>query len=143
MARRSASNLGSYTDFNLNFGYGCFKVDPEGGCKNCYIDRFTWQKEQTGLVDPFVGLFAPFKEEARLKELDSLPDGSAVFVNGLSDTFGEFIYNRQRDRWMELLAQRPQFDFMLCTKRAGTMARYFSTRSVPENVWVGTSICRR
>ncbi len=148
MAPRAKDNLGSYTDFNLNFIYGCKRVDAEGGCKFCYIDRF-WKhwgermQTEAGAQNPFEGKFISFNEEARLRDLQKQPVNSVIFVNGLSDTFAEFVSDEQRDRWLGYLAERPQYQFMLCTKRTGMMLHYFSERKVPPNVWPGTSICRK
>src|SRR2546430_6388190 len=141
MAKRKPTNYGSYTDFNLNFGYGCAKVSE--GCEHCYIDRYVNIKERTGLPDPFVGRFVPFKEEARLKELDTMPRGSVIFVNGLSDTFAPFVTDSQRDGWLKAMTARPWYDFMICTKRSGLMKVYFETHKIPRNVWVGTTIENR
>src|SRR5436309_5570170 len=38
------------------------------------------------------------------------------------------------------MEERPQYQFMLCTKRTGQMEVYFRTHKVPPNVWVGTTI---
>ncbi|HEV2120785.1 MAG TPA: DUF5131 family protein [Candidatus Bathyarchaeia archaeon] len=147
MAPRLPTNNGSYTDNNLNFIYGCRKVDAEGGCKHCYISRF-WehykdQMHEVGATTAFDGKFIEFNEELRLSDCDSQPDNSVHFVNGLSDTFAEFVSDEQRNRWFGYLKDRPFFQFMLCTKRTGMMWLYFSKHKVPGNVWVGTSICRK
>jgi protein gp37 len=130
---------------NLNFMYGCRRVSP--GCDHCYIERY-WNDRyffkgkmiEEGVNTPFDGKPIFFNEKERLKMVDSLPHNSIVFVNGLSDTFGEFITDEQRDRWVRYLAERPQYQFQLCTKRTGRMELYFRTRKVPPNVWVGTTI---
>jgi protein gp37 len=143
MAPRAPTNLGSYTDFNLNFIYGCRRVSE--GCRHCYIDRF-WKyyddrmRNEAGAISPFQGRYIEFNETNRLRELDKMPENSVVFVNGLSDTFGEFVNDEMRNRWLEYLAERPQYQFMLCTKRTGLMWLYFTKHKVPSNVWVGTTI---
>src|SRR5437867_2327148 len=137
---------------NINFLYGCRKVDTEGGCKNCYIARLPHKYIgiRQGLLDTFSGKTVPINELNTLKRLDRYPQNVTLFVNGLSDTFANDLRDFQtgelypsdtdRDRWMGYFQARPWYQFMLCTKRTGQMAHYFSTRQVPPNVWVGTTI---
>jgi len=151
VARVSKGNKSSTVQFNLNFVYGCQKVSE--GCVNCYIDRdpFAHGIERFKLPDAFSANkngqrnVGDFNEESRLKELDKLPNGSWVFVNNVSDTFlsPPAITDEMRDRWLGYLADRPQYQFKLCTKRTGQMVAYFRTRKVPNNVWVGSTIENR
>jgi protein gp37 len=91
-------------------------------------------------IDPFGGKAYYFDETERLKALDKQPKNSIVFVNGLSDTFGEFVPVETIEHWHSIMEARPWYQFLLCTKRTGLMSVYYRTHKVPENVWVGTTI---
>ncbi len=61
MSPRSRDNYGLYSDFNFNLVYGCRKVDKDGGCKYCYIDRYSSLKERTNLGTSRSSAFAAFE----------------------------------------------------------------------------------
>src|SRR5437867_2825206 len=143
MAPTAQNNKGSYSDFNLNFMWGCKRVSP--GCDRCYIDRYAhWyasrKLKEAGTKETFDGNPLYFDEKARLTDLNRQPHNSVIFVNGLSDTFATFVTDEQRERWLGHMEAHPQYQFMLCTKRTGQMELFFRSHKVPPNVWVGTTI---
>jgi len=133
-----------WSNFRLNFMWGCRKVSP--GCDHCYIGRdfyvrnFSSMFKATERLNPFDGKAYYFNEEAQLKKLDKQPENSIIFVNGLSDTFGEFVPVEKIEHWHDIMQARPWIQFLLCTKRTGAMSAYYRTHKVPKNVWVGTTI---
>lgn len=123
----------AWTDATLNFGWGCRKVDA--ACQNCYMFRLSrgWGKnpEQIRLFDI----------QRREKELNSWPEEKRlVFVNDMTDTFGEFYSFDQIEKWHLLFERHPEREFQLLTKRIGRAMLFYRSRPVPRNVWVGCSI---
>lgn len=126
---------------SVNFVYGCEKISA--GCDHCYIDRppFSFQKRRFGMKTPFEGKVGYFDLRNQVKKIKALAPGSIVIVNLLSDTFAEFIPDSKRDEWHSIFETHPQYQFMLITKRIGLAMVYYRNRgSVPENVWVGTTV---
>jgi protein gp37 len=65
------------------------------------------------------------------------------FVNSMSDLFHEKVPVDYIDQVMDVVARTPWHSYQILTKRAARMARYFKTRPVPENVWLGVSVENR
>ncbi len=130
--------------FRLNFMWGCRKVSP--GCDHCYIGRdfyvrnFSHMFKSPTRLDPFEGKAFYFNEQNQLSKLDKQPDNAVIFVNGLSDTFGEFVPVETVEHWHDIMEARPWYQFLLSTKRTGAMSVYYRTHKVPKNVWVGTTM---
>ncbi|MGI0079593.1 MAG: DUF5131 family protein [Nitrososphaerales archaeon] len=123
----------------MNFIYGCQKISE--GCDNCYIDRRPWnlQLDKYEMETPFNANVHYFDESKQIKKIDSFPENSIIWTNGLGDTFAEFIADSKRDRWHDIFESRPQYQFVICTKRPGLMLQYYKRHRVPDNVWVGTT----
>jgi protein gp37 len=134
------STINPWASQTLNFIYGCKKVSE--GCEKCYIDRRPWnlQLEKYGMKTPFQGSVHYFDERNQIRKMESFPDNSVIWTNGLGDTFSSFIPNSKRDRWHDIFESRPQFQFVICTKRPEKMLQYYRRRRVPDNVWVGTTV---
>ena len=71
-----------------------------------------------------------------------------VFVNSMSDTFGEFITDELRKRWHTRIFNNPEFrnrNFLLLTKRIGTARRFYrlNPEMLTDNIWIGCSIGER
>ena len=61
----------------------------------------------------------------------------------MSDIFHEDVPFDFVDRIMQTIKKTPQHRYQILTKRAERMADYFSTREVPQNVWLGVTVeCR-
>ena len=77
----------------------------------------------------------------REKELNSWPlNKKLVFVNDMTDTFGEFYSFDLIEEWHKLFERHPEREFQLLTKRIGRAMVFYRSRSVPRNVWVGCSM---
>ena len=125
---------------SVNLAYGCKRVSP--GCDNCYIARypFAYHTKRFGLKTPFEGEVGYFDYARQTKKVEHQPKNSVIFVNALTDTFGNFIPDSKRDEWHDFFRSHPEYQFMLLTKRPGKMMTYYKTRSVPDNVWLGTTV---
>lgn len=90
----------AWTDATLNFGWGCRKVDS--ACQNCYMFRLN----KTWGIDPTkVRLFDIAKRE---KELNSwTPEKRLIFVNDMTDTFGELYSFELIAEWNRLFERHP------------------------------------
>jgi len=126
----------AWTDATLNFGWGCRKVDA--ACQNCYMFRLS----KTWGIDPTkVRTFDMAKRE---KELNSWPpEKRLVFVNDMTDTFGEFYSFDLIEEWHKFFERHPEREFQLLTKRIGRAMVFYRSRPIPRNVWVGCSIGER
>ena len=123
----------AWTDATLNFGWGCRKVDS--ACQNCYMFRLSRQWK----IDP--EKIRTFDIAKREKELNSWPlSKRLIFVNDMTDTFGEFYSFDLIEEWHQLFERHPEREFQLLTKRIGRAMVFYRSRPVPRNVWVGCSI---
>lgn len=77
----------------------------------------------------------------REKEIRSWPpEKKLVFVNDMTDTFGEFYSFDLIERWHQVFERNPEREFQLLTKRIGRAMVFYRSRPVPRNVWVGCTI---
>jgi protein gp37 len=61
----------------------------------------------------------------------------------MSDIFHEEVPFEFVDRIMDTIRRTPQHRYQILTKRAERMDEYFSTRLIPQNVWLGVTVeCR-
>lgn len=65
---------------------------------------------------------------------------TVYFVNSMSDLFHDRVPDQYIDKVFEVIAQTPHHTYQILTKRAARLARYFRTRSVPTNAWLGVSV---
>jgi len=63
-----------------------------------------------------------------------------IFVCSMSDIFHEDVPFEFVDRIMNTIRRSPQHRYQILTKRAERLAEYFSTRLVPQNVWLGVTV---
>lgn len=126
----------AWTDATLNFGWGCRKVDT--ACQNCYMFRLS---KVWGINPEQVRTFDITKRE---KELNSWPaEKRLIFVNDMTDTFGEFYSFDLIEEWHRFFERHPEREFQLLTKRIGRAMVFYRSRLVPRNVWIGCSIGER
>ena len=92
-------------------------------------------------IDPTkVRLFDIAKRE---KEMNSWPPGKRlIFVNDMTDTFGEFYPFELIEEWHRFFERHPEREFQLLTKRIGRAMVFYRNYygRPPRNVWVGSSI---
>ncbi len=81
--------------------------------------------------------------EERLSDPMKRKKATIYFVNSMSDLFHEKVPSEYIDRVMDVISQTPQHSYQILTKRAARMARYFKTRAVPSNAWLGVSVENR
>jgi protein gp37 len=62
------------------------------------------------------------------------------FVNSMSDLFHEKMPYSFLDKVFKVIEETPWHTYQILTKRDEILADYFSTRAVPENVWLGVTV---
>lgn len=122
-------------------GWQCIKVSP--GCKHCYAETMNlaprisygtflpYDVKSMDLVEPFIHE----KELNRLATSKALT-GKMVFIEDMSDLFGDFIPAEMRDRVLEVIFNRADVIFQVLTKRPWNAIGI----DFPPHVWFGTSI---
>lgn len=122
-------------------GWQCIKVSD--GCKNCYAETMNLSTRISyGTFLPYdvksMDLVEPFVHEKELNRLATSKalSGKKVFVEDMSDLFGEFIPKEMRERVLDVLFARTDVIFQVLTKRPQNALGY----TFPDHVWFGTSI---
>ena len=137
MSDRSAIE---WTDATWNPVRGCVKVSP--GCKHCYAETF---------AERFRGVPGhPFEQGFDLRLVPEKLDAPLrwrsprrIFVNSMSDLFHNDIPFRFLDQVFDVINRTPQHTYQILTKRSARMHKYFISREVPGNVWLGVSVENR
>lgn len=116
-------------------GWHCEKVSP--GCANCYAERFngrglpnggtrlSYTKGSRAQVETFV-------DEDVLREPLRWRKPRRVFVESMSDLFGEWVSDEQLDRVFAVMELAPRHTFQVLTKRPERMLQYFRSE---EELW--------
>lgn len=68
---------------------------------------------------------------------------TTYFVNSMSDLFHNDIPFSFLDQVFDVIKRTPQHTYQILTKRSARMRKYFSSRKVPKNVWLGVSVENR
>lgn len=126
-----------WTEQTWNPTVGCTKISP--GCKHCYAESMAKRLNAMGTPGYENGFSLTLLPD-RLADPIKRKKPTVYFVNSMSDLFHERIPNDYIDKVFEVIAQTPQHTYQILTKRAARMARYFRTRSVPTNAWLGVSV---
>lgn len=130
-----------WTDATWNPVLGCSKVSE--GCRNCYAMADAWRKlghphprvreAYAGLTEirnhrpQWTGIFRELP--GRLEEPLHWKKPRRVFVNSMSDLFGEGISDEFLDQVFGVMALTSHHQFQVLTKRPERMAEYFTARS--------------
>ena len=129
-----------WTEHTWNPVTGCTKLSP--GCKHCYAEVMAKRLKAMGTP----GYENGFKIALHPDRLDSplkRKKPTVYFVNSMSDLFHERVPYTFIDSVFDTIEHTPQHRYQILTKRPEVMRDYFSTRKVPENAWLGTSVENR
>jgi protein gp37 len=134
-----------WTDETWNPVTGCVKVSP--GCKHCYAETFAERFRGTimpnGRLHPFYKGFDPQVRPERLAQPFRWRQPKRVFVNSMSDLFGEFVDDGFLDQVFDVMRDTPQHTYQVLTKRAERLAHWTRRRtwlSGATNIWLGVSV---
>lgn len=130
------SNI-EWTEMTWNPVTGCKKISP--GCKHCYAETLSKRLRAMGSERYQNGFRVTTHED-----LVDLPmkwkRSRIVFVNSMSDLFQEQVPLPFIRRVFETMAQCPQHQFQVLTKRAERLAELADELPWSRNVWMGVSI---
>ena len=126
-----------WTEQTWNPTVGCTKISP--GCKHCYAEAMAKRLNAMGTPGYENGFSLTILPE-RLNDPVKRKKPTVFFVNSMSDLFHERVPDDYIDKVFETIALTPYHTYQILTKRAARMARYFRTRSVPGNAWLGVSV---
>jgi protein gp37 len=134
-----------WTDETWNPVTGCVKVSP--GCKHCYAETFA--ERFRGVVSPagklhvFYPGFDPTLRPERLATPASWKTPRRVFVNSMSDLFGDFVPDDYLARVFDVMRATPQHTYQVLTKRADRLASWTKGKkwlAETRHIWLGVSV---
>jgi protein gp37 len=126
-----------WTERTWNPVTGCTKISP--GCKHCYAETMANRLQAMGTP----GYENGFKLSLMPRRLEQPLDRkrpTMYFVNSMSDLFHEQVPFAYIDQVLDVIRMTPHHTYQLLTKRAARMGEYFSTRSIPQNIWLGVTV---
>lgn len=126
-----------WTDKTWNPITGCTKYSA--GCMHCYAETMSRRLQAMGLKK-YANGFDVTLHEHLLEEPLAWKKSHTIFVCSMSDLFHRDVPFSFIDRVLATIRQTPHHRYQLLTKRIERMAEYFSTREVPQNVWLGTTV---
>ena len=126
-----------WTDKTWNPVTGCSKRSI--GCKNCYAEIMTRRLCAMGQKKYKNGFNLTMHDDV-LEEPLSWKNSHTVFVCSMSDLFHEKVEFCFIDKVIETIKATPQHRYQLLTKRDKRMAKYFTNRQIPDNVWLGVTV---
>jgi len=126
-----------WTEATWNPSIGCSKVTA--GCKNCYAEVMARRLQAMGVPGYEDGFKFKFLPE-RLNQPISIKKPTKFFVNSMSDIFHEKMSFKDIDKIFAIIKKTPQHCYQILTKRENRMMKYFKTRKVPQNVWLGVTV---
>lgn len=126
-----------WTEQTWNPITGCTKISA--GCKHCYAETLAKRLRAMG-TPGYENGFALTLMPDRLEEPFRRKKPTMYFVNSMSDLFHERVPSEYIERIVDVMARTPHHSYQVLTKRAARMARFFKTRTVPDNVWLGVSV---
>lgn len=126
-----------WTEQTWNPVTGCTKVSP--GCKHCYAETMAKRLKAMGAPGYDNGFELSLLPE-RLKQPLQRRKPTMYFVNSMSDLFQEGVPDLFIDQVMATIKTTPHHTYQILTKRSANMRRYFETREVPVNAWLGVSV---
>lgn len=115
-----------WTDATWNPVRGCLKISP--GCKNCYAETFA-ERFRGVPGHPYEQGFDPRLVPGLLDQPLRWKKPREIFVNSMSDLFGEFVADEYIAAVFGVMAACPQHTFQVLTKRAARLQEWFA--------WIG------
>lgn len=129
-----------WTEQTWNPTTGCTKISP--GCKHCYAEVMAKRLQAMGARGYENGFNLSILPE-RLNQPLRRRKPTTYFVNSMSDLFHNDIPFGFLDQVFDVIKHTPQHTYQILTKRSARMRKYFASRDVPNNVWLGVSVENR
>lgn len=125
----------NWTELTWNPASGCTKISPE--CKYCYAELIAENKRGTlAFPNGFDVTMRPWK----LKEPSRVKKPSLIFTNSMTDMFHKDITDAYRDDTVAAMLGSSRHRYQVLTKRPEEALAYFSTRKVPDCIWLGVTV---
>jgi len=129
-----------WTEQTWNPTTGCTKISP--GCKHCYAEAMAKRLQAMGARGYENGFNLSILPERLVQPLMRRKP-TTYFVNSMSDLFHNDIPFGFLDQVFDVIKRTPQHTYQILTKRSARMRKYFASRVVPDNVWLGVSVENR
>lgn len=126
-----------WTEQTWNPTVGCTKISA--GCKHCYAESMAHRLKAMGTPGYENGFSLTLLPE-RLEDPIKRKRPTTYFVNSMSDLFHDRVPDEYIEKVLDVIARTPRHTYQILTKRAARMARFFRTRVVPDNAWLGVSV---
>ncbi|WP_417363659.1 DUF5131 family protein [Galbibacter sp.] len=126
-----------WTEATWNPTTGCNKVSA--GCKNCYAEVMAKRLQAMG-TPGYENGFEFTLMPSRLDAPKKIKKPTKFFVNSMSDLFHEDMPYDYLDKVFRVIEETPRHQYQMLTKRENILKDYFSTRKVPNNVWLGVTV---
>ncbi|WP_340075837.1 phage Gp37/Gp68 family protein [Leptobacterium sp. I13] len=126
-----------WTEATWNPSTGCNKVSS--GCKNCYAETMAKRLQAMGTPGYENGFEFTLMPE-RLDAPKKVKKPTKFFVNSMSDLFHEKMPFEYLDKVFKIIEETPRHQYQILTKREEILKKYFDTRDVPDNVWLGVTV---
>ena len=126
-----------WTDATWNPVTGCTKTSV--GCAHCYAETMSRRLKAMGVPKYQNGFTVTLHDDA-LNEPMKWRKSRTIFVCSMSDLFHKDVPFEFVDKVMKVIKDTPQHRYQLLTKRADRMEKYFRTRGIPQNVWIGVTV---
>ena len=126
-----------WTEATWNPSTGCDKVSS--GCKFCYAETMAKRLQAMGTPGYENGFEFTIMPE-RLSIPLNIKKPTKFFVNSMSDLFHEEMTDEFLDRIFDVIRKTPHHTYQILTKREKNLEKYFKTRTVPDNVWLGVTV---
>ncbi|MDR0294661.1 MAG: phage Gp37/Gp68 family protein [Prevotellaceae bacterium] len=126
-----------WTDRTWNPVTGCSKISA--GCVNCYAEIMA-RRLQAMQQNKYLNGFKLTLHENVLEEPLQWKKPHTIFVCSMSDLFHDEVPDKFINQVINIINLTPQHRYQLLTKRAERMAKYFQTRNIPNNVWLGVTV---
>lgn len=126
-----------WTDKTWNPITGCSKKST--GCLHCYAEVMARRLKAMG-QEKYANGFIVTLHERCLNEPLTWRGNHNIFVCSMSDIFHENVPFEFIDKMFDVIKSTPQHRYQILTKRAERMAEYFTTRSIPDTVWLGVTV---
>lgn len=140
-----------WTDHTFNPWEGCQKVGP--GCDHCYAEnlmdkrmhKVEWGAHGVRVRTSINNWHEPLRWNARHQRFFAEHGRrQRVFCASLADVFDNAVPDEWRDDLWRLIAQTPNLDWLLLTKRIGNVGSMlpipFDFERVYPHVWIGATI---
>jgi protein gp37 len=130
-----------WVDHTFNPWIGCTRISA--ACDNCYAAAMSrrrgWAEFEAGA--PRHRTTEAYWRQPLLWNRKAAARGkrARVFGPSLADPFDAEVPDRWRQDYLEVIERTPWLDWILLTKRPQVAAKFFATRTVPDNLWPGVT----